>query len=76
MIEHLLARGVDVNVQPPGSDFGIGAAGLLRAAGAGHVDTVARLLAMGADPEARDDVFDATPWAGRSTWTRGMGPNG
>ena len=59
---------MDIDLQPPGSDFaGIGATALHRAARHGRRKTVERLVARGANPLARDDVFQLTP-AGWAAW--------
>ena len=68
VVEYLLDKGVDVDMQPPGSDFaGIGATALHWAARHGHRTTVERLVARGANLRARDDVFQLTP-AGWAAW--------
>lgn len=68
VVEYLLDKGMDVDMQPPGSDFaGIGATPLHWAARFGHRKTVELLLAREADVHARDDVFQLTP-AGWAAW--------
>lgn len=66
-IEFLLSKGMDVDMQPPGSDFaGIGGTALHWATRYGHIDTVKTLAARGANVLAQDDIFGLTPagWAG------------
>lgn len=60
-IEALLDAGAEVDAPTE-----YGATALLFAAGQGHLEVVRRLLAAGADPNARDGFYDASPltWAG------------
>jgi ankyrin repeat protein len=68
VVEYLLDKGMDVDLQPPGSDFaGIGATALHWAAHFGHRMTAETLVARGANILARDDVFQLTP-AGWAAW--------
>lgn len=68
VLQFLLDKGVDVNVQPPGSDFaGIGGTALHWAARNGREETIRALLTAGGDPRRRDDLFDLTP-AGWASW--------
>lgn len=67
VVKYLLNRGIDINMQPPGSDFaGIGATALHWAARNGRLETVELLVDRGADLTVTDDVFQLTPagWAG------------
>jgi ankyrin repeat protein len=62
----LVALGFDVNAPAgPGQSYARGATALHAAASANDADLVRDLLALGADPDARDTAFDSTPlgWA-------------
>ena len=68
VIDLLLDRGMDIDMQPPGSDFaGIGGTALHWAARYGRNATVERLIERGANVLAEDDTFFLTP-AGWSSW--------
>lgn len=65
-IRWFLRRGIDVDLHPPGAEWGgIGSPGLHHAAVNGHLDAVHMLLEAGADPTLVDDVHgsQALAWA-------------
>jgi ankyrin repeat protein len=62
----LVALGFDVNAPAgPGQSYARGATAVHAAASDNEVELVRELLALGADPDARDHAFDSTPlgWA-------------
>lgn len=66
VVEYLIKWGVDVNLQPPGLDFGgISATGLHRAAQHGQKETCQALIRLGARRDITDDIYEKTPaeWA-------------
>ncbi|MEM7020035.1 MAG: ankyrin repeat domain-containing protein [Pseudomonadota bacterium] len=66
VIEYIIDWGVDVNLQPPGEDFGgISATGLHRAAEHNQREACLTLVRLGARKDLVDDVFGKTPseWA-------------
>lgn len=61
-VKFFLDRGADINLFPPGSDWGgIGASGLHWAVEKGHLDLVKFMVANKADLQAEDDVWNRTP---------------
>lgn len=65
-VSFLLEKGADIDLHPPGSDWGgIGASGLHWAVEHGHIDLVKYLVEKGADKTIKDDVWSRTPlqWA-------------
>ena len=65
-VQLLLEQGVDINLFPPGAEWGgIGGSGLHWAVAHQHAALVRFLVEQGADLEAKDDVWNRTPlqWA-------------
>lgn len=65
-IKYMLELGADINLFPPGEDWGgIGASGLHWAVEKGHLELVKFMVGQGADLAATDDVWNRTPlqWA-------------
>lgn len=68
VVQYVQDKGMDVDMQPPGSDFaGIGGTALHWAARFGRRKSVELLVARGASLLARDDMFHLTP-AGWAAW--------
>ena len=68
VVKYLLDDGMDVDMQPPGCDFGgIGGTALHRAAQHGRMETVQLLVERGANVLAEDDTYFLTP-AGWAAW--------
>lgn len=70
VIRWFLARGVPVDLHPPGDEWGgIGCPGLHHTAENGHTDAVTVLLAAGADVTLVDDLYGSQALA----WAAGRG---
>ncbi|MEM7285316.1 MAG: ankyrin repeat domain-containing protein [Actinomycetota bacterium] len=66
VVRHLVPRGIDVAIYPPGDEWGgVGASGLHWAAAGNHTELVRYLLEVGTPVDIVDDTFANTPlgWA-------------
>jgi ankyrin repeat protein len=66
VVQYLVPRGIDLEIYPPGSEYGgIGASGLHYAASCDHPTVVEWLVVSGTPVDIVDDAFENTPlgWA-------------
>ena len=66
IVEYLVDRGIDLEIYPPGNEYGgIGASGLHYAASCNHPELVEWLVGAGTPVDIVDDTFENTPlgWA-------------